>query len=251
MAIVMSASKLTELLRSADEHKNMYVRVLSPSRLALGIDPDRPTLILDLSKEKIAPYNRSDPDDTGTPPANELLPLVPNQSVSKLGRRSGIYWFEVKGKRVNCRSLKELLSKALRALETAAPDTLEKLSNVKPRSRRIVARDPHHLFDKGHLTEKYAERLIPGWWYGTNNSANETEAWLKHACVFAGFKWESDFSTSLAHRERREAIEGTPEDLGVGERSGQALVSAMRASPHRDIDIEPRRVRMPVRDIDL
>ena len=30
-----------------------------------------------------------------------------------------------------------------------------------------------------------------------------------------------------------------------------ALIAAMQASPHRDINIEPRGVRMPVRDVAL
>jgi len=36
-----------------------------------------------------------------------------------------------------------------------------------------------------------------------------------------------------------------------GERSGDALIAATQASPCRDIDIEPKRERMPVRGIDL
>lgn len=36
-----------------------------------------------------------------------------------------------------------------------------------------------------------------------------------------------------------------------GERTGEALIAAMQASPSRDIDIEPRRGAMPVRDIEL
>jgi prevent-host-death family protein len=36
-----------------------------------------------------------------------------------------------------------------------------------------------------------------------------------------------------------------------GERTGEALIAAMQASPYRDIDIEPRRERMPVRDVVL
>jgi len=36
-----------------------------------------------------------------------------------------------------------------------------------------------------------------------------------------------------------------------GERTGEALIAAMRASPYRDIDIEPRRERAPVRDVEL
>src|ERR1700758_969369 len=36
-----------------------------------------------------------------------------------------------------------------------------------------------------------------------------------------------------------------------GSITGKALIAAMQASPHRDIDIEPRGVRMPVRDVAL
>lgn len=36
-----------------------------------------------------------------------------------------------------------------------------------------------------------------------------------------------------------------------GEQTGEALIAAMQASPHRDIDIEPSRAPMPVRGVDL
>src|SRR5271167_286312 len=36
-----------------------------------------------------------------------------------------------------------------------------------------------------------------------------------------------------------------------GDLTGAALVAIMQASPHPEIDIEPRRSRMPVRDINL
>ena len=36
-----------------------------------------------------------------------------------------------------------------------------------------------------------------------------------------------------------------------GERKGDALVAAMQASPHRDIDIAPTRSPMPVRKVEL
>ncbi|MCQ4188055.1 type II toxin-antitoxin system Phd/YefM family antitoxin [Methylocystis suflitae] len=36
-----------------------------------------------------------------------------------------------------------------------------------------------------------------------------------------------------------------------GERTGEALIAAMQASPARDIDIEPKREAMPVREIEL
>src|ERR1700674_2122300 len=37
----------------------------------------------------------------------------------------------------------------------------------------------------------------------------------------------------------------------TGSATGQALVEAMQASPHRDIEIAPRRGAMPVRDVSL
>ncbi|WP_291700059.1 type II toxin-antitoxin system Phd/YefM family antitoxin [Bradyrhizobium sp.] len=36
-----------------------------------------------------------------------------------------------------------------------------------------------------------------------------------------------------------------------GEPTGKAFVAAFQASPYREIEIEPRRARLPVRDVDL
>ena len=36
-----------------------------------------------------------------------------------------------------------------------------------------------------------------------------------------------------------------------GDLTGEALIAAMQASPYRDINIEPRRAPMPVRDVTL
>ena len=36
-----------------------------------------------------------------------------------------------------------------------------------------------------------------------------------------------------------------------GDRTGEALIAALQASPYRDIDIEPRRIRLPVCDVKL
>jgi hypothetical protein len=36
-----------------------------------------------------------------------------------------------------------------------------------------------------------------------------------------------------------------------GDRTGEALIAAMQASPYRDIDIEPRRDPMIVRGVDV
>jgi hypothetical protein len=103
-----------------------------------------------------------------------------------------------KGKRTECRSLKELLALALLSIEKAAPGTFHKLTHVKPRSRRIGARNPKDLFDKQHLAKDYAEKLgKEGWYFGTNNSAAETGNWLQPASEIAGLKWGEQFKTSL------------------------------------------------------
>jgi hypothetical protein len=36
-----------------------------------------------------------------------------------------------------------------------------------------------------------------------------------------------------------------------GDPTGEVLIAAMQASPHRDIDIEPKRTPMPVRKVAL
>jgi prevent-host-death family protein len=36
-----------------------------------------------------------------------------------------------------------------------------------------------------------------------------------------------------------------------GDPTGESLVAAIQASPHREIDIEPRRSRLPVRETNL
>jgi hypothetical protein len=188
---VIQTAKLIGLLHSADGSGEAYVRVVSANRLAVGKDPMSPTVSIDLSKEAIGPYNEAKPNGvesevtaTKTPP-------------TKMPRRSGEYWLEVNGKRSEAVSLRDLLGQGLREIEAVRPGTLEKLSTIKPKSKRIVARDKGLLFEAELLCREYGERLIDGWWYGTNNSTQETAAWLERACNCAGLVWGKDVRTSL------------------------------------------------------
>jgi len=201
----ISASKLVDLLNTADERQNLFVRIVSANRLALGVDPLQPTLLLDLSKEKIGPYCHGEARRAEVR-LEEEQPAPATEQSAKLSRRSGDYWFEISGNRATCRSLKELLSQSIGSIEKKVPGTLDKLSNVRARSRRIVAREPSQLFDKEHLAKKYAERLLPGWWYGTNNSEEQVRVWLKRACELAGLKWGRDFKIQSAKVDTRLAI---------------------------------------------
>jgi hypothetical protein len=187
MATFISASKLVELVRSANKDGGMYV-VVKDNGLALGHDPVNPTISIDLSKEIIGPYNGSR--------APAVVDLQPASTV-RAARRAGEYWLEIHGKRLEFGSLRDLLGEGLRSIEAACPGSLEKLSHIKPKSKRIVARDKAMLFDSGELVDKYGEQLMTGWWYGTNNSSQETKTWLERACSCAGLKWGKDFRTNL------------------------------------------------------
>jgi hypothetical protein len=192
----MPASKLADLLRALDANKGIYA-VLRDNQLTLGNDPFKPTALVDFSDEAIRPFNGPGLEHPGaSPPQGPQSPLNSGAG-SKSPRRSGDYWLEIKGYRLNCGSLKQLLAAALTALEEAVPGTLDKLSRVKGRSRHIVAREPGLLFNKRHLSEKYAEQLMPGWWFGTNNSAEQTQVWLKRACKLSSLTWGEDFRISL------------------------------------------------------
>ena len=187
----ISTAKLAELLTKADTSQNTYVHVLTKNLLALGVDPLNPTQVIDLSKEAIRSVSA---DDTAQEPQVLSVPTTPSTHTP---RRTGRYLLDIKGSTVVCRSLKEMLSEGLKALEQHQQGTLTKLSAIKPRSKRIVALDPALLFNKAELVEKYSEKLIDGWWYGTNNSTEETISWLRRASEIAGLEWGKDISTSL------------------------------------------------------
>jgi hypothetical protein len=187
MASIVSASKLVELLKSSDPKSVMYVQVLG-ERVVLGVNPLQPTHMIDFSNERVVPYVTASGIQIETPRTNGV----------KLPRRSGDYWFEIRGNRTECGSLKELLAEALKSLERAKPGTLDSLSRIRGRSRRIVARDANQLFDKPHLVKEYAEKLSSGWYYGTNNSARETGVWLQRAAECADVPFGSEFTISLS-----------------------------------------------------
>lgn len=176
-------SKLIALISSADPMKNLNLRILNATNLSLETDEFLPIVIIDLAAEKVVPVN-------ATPQVHVAKPTVTKQT--------GKYNLAAFGETYSANSLKELLAFGLCALEKQNPGTLNKLSNIKKSTKRIVARDPDHLFDTAGLSETFAVKLMDGWWYGTNNSKQETEDWLKRACDCAGVEWGSEkFSVQL------------------------------------------------------
>lgn len=184
----IAVRNLANLLETADPKKNKYLRVLNSTQLVLGADPLQPDTIINLSNETVTPFQ------DGVPQATDSVTYHDN---SRASRRSGEYWFEIHGKRNESSSLRNLLADALKALEKSRKGTWDNLSLLKGRSRRIVARNPAHLFDKPHLVKEYAAPLADGWYFGTNNSARETNVWLYRAAECAGLEPGKTFKTSL------------------------------------------------------
>ena len=189
MASYMPVPKLIEELTRVVQSNSapLYARPVA-NGIAIGKDPGAPTHLVDFSSESVRLLDR----EAGNPSGE-----IPVPDASTIYRRRAAYWFDVNGNRDGAVSLKQLLAESLRAIEAARPGTLEKLSHIKPRTRRIVARDRKDLFDEAHLADEFSEQLMEGWWYGTNNSADGTKAWLQRACTCAGLNWGKDFRTNL------------------------------------------------------
>lgn len=178
----ITTKKLSELLLKASSRGDLYASV-SEGRLCVGSDPMNPSSYVDLSSEEVVSLRDE--------PRGEPEPSEPRT------RNTGVYLLEVKGKTTEHTRQRDVLAEGLKAIETLKPGTLEKLSGVKSRTRRIVARDPKELFDKAHLADKHVSKLMDGWYYGTNNNAQETNRWLREGAELAGLKWGKDISTTL------------------------------------------------------
>jgi hypothetical protein len=171
----MSSAKLVELINSVDPNGEMVVSVPGSERLTIGKDPLKPTYVIDFSKEVVAPL---DPTDE---------PLGPYS-----------LWFEILGtKPLEFDCLGELLRGALRDIEKARPGTLDKLTQIQKRSKRIVAREKRLLFTDEQKGENLGAELCDGWFYCAHNNSQETRVWLERACKCAGLEWGKDFNTNI------------------------------------------------------
>ncbi len=149
----IGAAKLAELLQTADAGAGLVVSVIGASRLALGKDPLHPSVTIDFSKEAISPYEPSKAKANGVADQTQSTIHVEAPSAPKASRRSGAHWYELLGNRKEFGSLRDLLRAALLDIEKARPGSLEKLSHIRPRSKRIVARDKIALCDGGFVGE--------------------------------------------------------------------------------------------------
>jgi prevent-host-death family protein len=89
-----------------------------------------------------------------------------------------------------------------------------------------------------------ARRARPGQWQLQEAKARFSE-------VVRRAKQEGPQHVTVHGREEVVVVGADDFRRLAGDRSGQALVDALRTSPHRSTSIEPARARMPVRDVDL
>jgi hypothetical protein len=118
------------------------------------------------------------------------IPASDSGPREKPSRRGGSYELTLSGKKIACRSLKEVLKAAMLGIEGLHSGFLDKLAGHRTvRGRRIVARKPEELYPgKPSLVENCAERLDARWWYDTNVSFNQTRRYLRTMKDMSGIK---------------------------------------------------------------
>ena len=178
MCAAMTVDKLQELLKKAERQGAYLVKVDAGASLSI-LDKNLDELgVVDFKNECLSEVSVS--------PRRTI-------EVSHSDRTTGEYSFVFRERVFKCGSQKELLNKALSVLGLEVPGLLDELTKIKPRSKRIVARDKNDLFERVELAEQYSEPLIPGWWIGTNNSWQEATRWLERACEVGGVQFEGEF----------------------------------------------------------
>jgi hypothetical protein len=179
-ATSITTQTLISLIKQADPKGQMHLKVINQGRLELGADPFSSSVAIDLANETLHSLGN-----------NTTTPMTTPVST---GRVTGNYWYQLNGKQFGCASVKALLLQSLAALAAADPHLMDKLSAVKKRTKRIVAKDKYDLFDSKHLADEYSVQMQNGWWVGTNNSTHEVRAWLALA---ASLSPNLKFSTSI------------------------------------------------------
>ena len=159
--------------------------------IALGAIAFQAQYHVDFASESLVPVGSG----SGSP-APTAAPTIIYSPRARLLKHGGRYLFDIRGKLVECSSLKDMLKKGLLAIEEHSPGMLTELAKLKPRTRRIVAQKASDLFADPKLT-RFGEPLKPGWFYGTNNSAATTKDWLKSACEIGKLEWGTDFDVSI------------------------------------------------------
>jgi|GEM_PF-4893326 len=189
-----TAGKLLSALRNSDLKPDYRVAVLDGQTLSIGPAPSPQAFVFDFETETLK-------TGVGTPSSRPHTPAVRfddrDLPQGRAQRATGRYTFTHNDVAFARSSLADLLEAVLAYLEKQKPGALEKLSAIKKRTRRIVARDKRDLFDKTHLAKDHARMITGGWWMGTNNSSAETRNWIRQACDAAGIDFVTEVSIGI------------------------------------------------------
>jgi predicted type IV restriction endonuclease len=154
-----------------------------------GFAPERDTVIRFLvgqAERVVAGPER--PHPAPTPPIEPAQPKTPN----RIG-------YEVNGVWRDCRSGKDVMIGVLRHLADADPTFLPRFAAIKHgKKRRWVAEARADLYPGRPDLEHLSEELRPGWWVGTNYSAEyNMPKIVSAACDVAGVKFGSAIRASF------------------------------------------------------
>ena len=114
---------------------------------------------------------------------------------SRSGTTSGRGRYEVRllGEIRTVHSLSDVLVWTFNALADLDGTILERLENVRGRTRRAVARTRETIHPgRADLNMKYTLEFRPGWWTGTNHSYRDVRRILALACREAGLVFGED-----------------------------------------------------------
>lgn len=177
MASVMSCAELSKLSAS---QSSLFAWIEGEGRLVLGHSLGTPSYTVDFGHENLTSYARKSPDQKPLP------------------RSSGEYSATVFNETKEFRRLSDLLKWVLLKLHTKQSDLFDKLENIVPRSKRIVARRKEDLFiNKPELAKKHSWRIGDSHWMNTNNSSQETARWIERATDLCGFEMGLDVRLNL------------------------------------------------------
>jgi len=194
MAAFMKRSHFMRLLNEIPHDEDVWLKIRNETTIEIAASPGEPEYLIDFAQEEIIKLDSTRASKETKEPNNRMLDCI-YPGMPPNGRTTGIFVFRIKGKEVPATSLKAYLLRALYCIEREAPGTLEKLSQIRNQTKRIVARDRTSLFEgkKDDFIEKHSFDLGNGYFVGTNNSADEVDNWLHKAVVAAGLTWGTDF----------------------------------------------------------
>lgn len=181
ISVSMPSGKLIALIRAADPSGRLHLKVLDDRRLALFSEWVALQAVIDLGSESIQKGVADEPLATRPTPFGPRVVEIDFHAE----RTSGPCHAEFDSVRIPARSQKELLIRSFMYLEDAFPGTLERLSHVKRRTKRIVSETVGELYERPHLS-RYATRILDRWWVATNNKSDEVRDWIRIAARLAG-----------------------------------------------------------------